>query len=205
MMPRWDCRRPTSVSPRDCADTPRILTRDSMPVSASQLTALGRAPLAADGEVDHENQRQSRCGIDECLPGSARPTRLRATRHRRDGRPAMSRHRKITGTLDLKNGKINDYGRGVSLTDITAQIVGNEGTLQIKSFTAAGGARHCVDERQRRNSAERHSRRSYRLPRATPNRWSASSSRRISTRTSRSRARRANVSTWRGPCTSTGP
>jgi len=43
----------------------------------------------------------------------------------------------ITGTLDLKNGKINDYGRGVSLTDIAAQIVGNEGTLQIKSFSAS--------------------------------------------------------------------
>jgi len=43
----------------------------------------------------------------------------------------------ITGTLNLNNGKINDYGRGVSLTDITAQIVGNEGTLQIKSFTAS--------------------------------------------------------------------
>jgi translocation and assembly module TamB len=43
----------------------------------------------------------------------------------------------ITGTLDLKNGKINDYVRGISLTDIAAQIVGNEGTLQIKSFTAS--------------------------------------------------------------------
>jgi translocation and assembly module TamB len=43
----------------------------------------------------------------------------------------------ISGTLDLKNGKINDYGRGVSLTDIAAQIVGDQGTLQIKSFTAA--------------------------------------------------------------------
>src|ERR1700753_3282406 len=42
----------------------------------------------------------------------------------------------IGGTVDLKEGKINDYGRGVSLTDITAQIVGNQAGLEIKSFTA---------------------------------------------------------------------
>src|SRR5258708_18170408 len=43
----------------------------------------------------------------------------------------------IAGTLEIKNSKINDYGRGVSLNDIAAQIVGKEGTLQIKTFSAS--------------------------------------------------------------------
>jgi translocation and assembly module TamB len=104
--------------------------------AASQLSAVGEAPLASDGEVDMkingkldvgvmnpflEARGQHASGqldIDATVTGSA------AVPH-------------IAGTLDLKNGKVNDYGRGVSLTDITAQIAGNEGALQIKNFTAS--------------------------------------------------------------------
>src|SRR6202043_904874 len=43
----------------------------------------------------------------------------------------------IGGTVNLTKGSVRDYGRGVSLTDITAAFVGSEGTLQIKSLTAA--------------------------------------------------------------------
>jgi translocation and assembly module TamB len=42
----------------------------------------------------------------------------------------------IGGTVNLTKGSVRDYARGVSLTDITAAIVGSEGTLQIKSLTA---------------------------------------------------------------------
>ena len=47
----------------------------------------------------------------------------------------------IGGTINLSQGGLRDYGRGASLSDITAQIVGSEGRLQINSFkaTAAPG------------------------------------------------------------------
>ena len=43
----------------------------------------------------------------------------------------------IDGTVNLKQGSFADYGRGISVTDITADIVGREGKLQIQSFTAS--------------------------------------------------------------------
>ncbi len=104
--------------------------------SASQLTALGRAPLAADGEVDMKISGKVDVGLMNAFleargQHAAGQLRIDATVTGDVAQP------QIAGTLDLKDGKINDYGRGISLTDIAAQIVGNEGTLQIKSFTAS--------------------------------------------------------------------
>ena len=103
--------------------------------SASQLTALGQAPLAADGEVDMKINGKTDMGLMNAF--------LEARGQHASGQLDIDAQvtgtvaaPQITGTLDLRNGKINDYGRGVSLTDIAAQIVGSEGTLQIKSFTA---------------------------------------------------------------------
>jgi translocation and assembly module TamB len=104
--------------------------------SASQLTALGQAPLAADGDVDMKINGKVDVGLMNAF--------LEARGQHASGQLDIDATvtgdvaaPQITGTLDLKNGKINDYGRGVSLTDMAAQIVGNEGTLQIKSFTAS--------------------------------------------------------------------
>ena len=104
--------------------------------SASQLTAKGQAPLAADGEVDMKINGKVDMGLMNAF--------LEARGQHASGQLDIDATvtgdvaaPQITGTLDLKNGKINDYGRGLSLTDIAAQIVGNEGTLQIKSFTAS--------------------------------------------------------------------
>ncbi|HUX74695.1 MAG TPA: translocation/assembly module TamB domain-containing protein [Steroidobacteraceae bacterium] len=41
------------------------------------------------------------------------------------------------GTISLAGGHLHDYGHGVDLENISAQLVGNQGDLQIKSFTAA--------------------------------------------------------------------
>jgi translocation and assembly module TamB len=104
--------------------------------SASQLTALGQAPLAADGDVNMKINGKTDMGLMNAF--------LEARGQHASGQLDIDATvtgtvaaPQITGTLDLKNGKINDYGRGLSLTDIAAQIVGNEGTLQIKSFTAS--------------------------------------------------------------------
>ena len=104
--------------------------------SASQLTALGQAPLAADGAIDMKINGKLDVGLMNAF--------LEARGQHASGQLDIDAtvtgsvaDPQIAGTLDLKNGKINDYGRGVSLTDIAAQIAGNEGALQIKSFTAS--------------------------------------------------------------------
>ena len=100
------------------------------------LSALGQAPLAADGEVDMKISGKVDVGLMNAFleargQHAAGQLDIDATITGNVAAP------QIAGTLDLKDGKINDYGRGVSLTDITAQIIGNEAGLQIKSFTAA--------------------------------------------------------------------
>ncbi|HEX3912407.1 MAG TPA: translocation/assembly module TamB domain-containing protein [Steroidobacteraceae bacterium] len=104
--------------------------------TASQLTALGQAPLAADGEVDMKIKGNVDIGLMNAF--------LEARGQHASGRLDIDATvtgavatPQIAGTLDLKDGKINDYARGLSLTDIAARIVGNQGTLQIKSFTAS--------------------------------------------------------------------
>jgi len=104
--------------------------------SASQLSVQGRAPLAPDGEVDLKINGKTDMGLMNAF--------LEARGQHASGQLDIDATvtgtvaaPEITGMLELKNGKINDYGRGVSLTDIAAQIVGNQGTLQIKTFTAS--------------------------------------------------------------------
>jgi translocation and assembly module TamB len=104
--------------------------------SASQLSAQGKAPLAPDGEVDMKISGK----VDVGLMNAFLEARGQHASGQIDIDAAVTGDvaaPQIAGTVDLKDGKINDYGRGVSLTDIAAQIVGKEGALQIKSFTAA--------------------------------------------------------------------
>ena len=77
--------------------------------SASQLTALGRAPLAADGEVDMKINGKVDVGLMNAF--------LEARGQHASGQLDIDATvtgdvaaPQITGTLDLKNGKINDYG-----------------------------------------------------------------------------------------------
>jgi translocation and assembly module TamB len=104
--------------------------------TASGLRAAGRIPLAAGGPIDLklggkfemglfnpylEARGQHATGeidIDATVTGSLESP-------------------EIGGTLNLVKGSVNDYGRGIVLTDIAAQIIGNQGALEIKSFTAS--------------------------------------------------------------------
>jgi translocation and assembly module TamB len=47
---------------------------------------------------------------------------------------------RIHGSVTLANGSFRDYVRGVNLTHIAAEITGNQGTLQIKSFKASAAS-----------------------------------------------------------------
>jgi translocation and assembly module TamB len=100
------------------------------------LSAVGEAPLAADGQVDMKINGKLDVGVMNAF--------LEARGQHAAGRLDIDAtvtgsvaSPQIAGTLDLKNGKVNDYGRGISFSDIAAQIVGNEGALQIKTFTAS--------------------------------------------------------------------
>jgi translocation and assembly module TamB len=104
--------------------------------AASQLSAHGQAPLAADGNVDMKIDGKIDVGLMNAFL-EARGQHAAGELKIDAAVTGVVAAPQITGTLDLKNGKINDYGRGLSLTDITAQIVGNEAGLEIKSFTAA--------------------------------------------------------------------
>jgi len=104
--------------------------------SASQLSAVGEAPLAADGQVDMKINGKLDVGVMNAF--------LEARGQHASGQLDINAtvtgsvaSPQIAGTLDLQNGKVNDYGRGISFSDIAAQIVGNEGALQIKTFTAS--------------------------------------------------------------------
>jgi translocation and assembly module TamB len=104
--------------------------------SVSKLKVAGRAPLAGDGPLDLKISG----GLDI---GMINPL-LEARGQRASGEIQIDATvagsvaaPRIGGTFNLTKGSVRDYGRGLSLTDISAAIVGSEGTLQIKSLTAS--------------------------------------------------------------------
>jgi translocation and assembly module TamB len=103
--------------------------------SESSLSVVGRVPLAATGAWDFKIGGALDVGmINPILEarGQHASGQLRV-----DATVAGSvAEPKIGGTVNLTNGSVRDYSHGVSLTDITAAVVGSEGTLQIKTFTA---------------------------------------------------------------------
>ena len=101
----------------------------------SRLSVVGRAPLAAAGAVDLKIHGDLDVGMINPL--------LEARGQHASGEIQIDgsvtgdlMDPKIGGTVNLSKGSVRDYVRGVSLTDITAAIVGSEGSLEIKSLTA---------------------------------------------------------------------
>jgi translocation and assembly module TamB len=103
--------------------------------TASSLSVVGRAPLGAEGGLDLKISGSLDVGMINPLleargQHAAGELQVDATVVGSVAAP------QIGGTVNLTKGSVRDYARGVSLTDITAAIVGSEGTLQIKSLTA---------------------------------------------------------------------
>jgi len=104
--------------------------------SASQLHAVGEAPIALDGAVDMKISGTLDIGmINPFLEARG----LHATGQLAiDATVAGSvAAPQIGGTVNLTGGSWRDYVRGISLSDIEAQMAGSEGMLRIKSFSAA--------------------------------------------------------------------
>jgi translocation and assembly module TamB len=102
----------------------------------SHLSVVGRAPLAANGALNLKISGNLDVGMINTLleargQHATGELQVDATVAGNVAQP------QIGGTVNLTKGSVRDYSRGISLTDITAAIVGSEGTLQIKSLTAA--------------------------------------------------------------------
>jgi translocation and assembly module TamB len=116
-------------------DTAEVEARSSAG-SASKLTVTGRVPLSRDGALDMKINGKFDLGMISPLLEAhglqaAGDIEVDATVAGNRLQP------RIEGTVNLTKGSVHDYGRGIGLTDITATVAGSEGTLQIKSFTAA--------------------------------------------------------------------
>jgi translocation and assembly module TamB len=104
--------------------------------TASQLHAVGAVPIAFDGAVDMKIDGKLDVGmINPFL--EARGLHATGQLDIDAGVTGSVADPQITGTLNLTRGSLRDYVRGISLSDIEAEMAGSEGTLQIKTFTAS--------------------------------------------------------------------
>jgi translocation and assembly module TamB len=103
--------------------------------NASLFTVTGEAPLDAQGEFDLKMLGKLDVGVANPY-FEARGIHVGgglavdATLGGKRDAP------QIRGTITLAQGNLRDYARGLNLTHIGAQVLGSEGTLQIKDFTA---------------------------------------------------------------------
>jgi translocation and assembly module TamB len=104
--------------------------------AASQLTALGQVPIALDGAVNLKINGKADVGlINPFLEARGLHAAGELTVDA-DVRGSVAAP-EIGGSLSLAKGSLNDYVRGIALTEIAAQVDGSHGSLQIKSFTAS--------------------------------------------------------------------
>ena len=103
--------------------------------SASHLTLTGKAPLAADGALDLKLGGSLDLGLlNPLLEASGKHVTGAVTIDTTVTGAAADPD--ISGTVKLANGSMKDYTQGVNLTDISGDLVGSHGTLEIRSLTA---------------------------------------------------------------------
>ena len=103
--------------------------------SASHLTLTGKAPLAADGALDLKLGGSLDIGLlNPLLEASGKHVTGAVTVDTTVTGAAANPD--ISGTVKLANGSVKDYTQGVNFTDITGELTGSHGTLEIRSLTA---------------------------------------------------------------------
>ena len=102
---------------------------------ASQITLKGRAPLAQDGALDLALAGTGDIAVMNTL--------LEASGKHVTGQVKIdtkvtgsATDPQVTGTVRVSGGSMRDYIQGTNLTDITAEITGNERMLRIERLTA---------------------------------------------------------------------
>jgi len=103
--------------------------------TASDLTLKGQAPLAADGALDLKFTGNMDVGLFNPLTeaGGKHVAGALTIDTTITGARATP---EIGGTVRLANGSMRDYTQGTNLTDITGELAGNHGTLEVRSLTA---------------------------------------------------------------------
>jgi len=105
---------------------------------ASQLTLKGTVPLETQGAIDLKLNGKLDAGF-------ANPM-LEARGERMTGDVTLNatvrgdpRSPEVGGTVVLTNGDLRDYVQGAHLSNITAHLTGDRGTLRIETLTARAG------------------------------------------------------------------
>jgi translocation and assembly module TamB len=111
------------------------LTAGEAPV----LRATGKVPFNPNGAYDLK--------IDGKMDLNLANSLLGARGLHADGKLAVDANitgklgdPQIAGAITLANGDFRDYAHGFNLTNITAEVDGSHGTLQIKTFTASAAS-----------------------------------------------------------------
>ncbi|MDP8985506.1 MAG: translocation/assembly module TamB domain-containing protein [Pseudomonadota bacterium] len=101
----------------------------------SQITVSGTAPLTANGKLDLKLAGKLDVGAaNPFLEGRGMHASGRLSVDATvTGSPAAPQ---VGGDITLAQGSLRDYGHGLTLSDIDADVVGREGGLQIKNFKA---------------------------------------------------------------------
>lgn len=107
--------------------------------SGSEISASGTVPLNVSGSFDLKMGGKLDVGLVNPLL-EARGLRAAGTLAVDATVNGNTDAPQVSGGIDLSGGSIRDYAHGVNLSDITAQITGNQGGLQIKTFTAKAAA-----------------------------------------------------------------
>jgi translocation and assembly module TamB len=102
----------------------------------SKLSAVGKVPIAFDGAVDLKINGNVEIGLISPLL-EARGLRATGQLEFDTVVTGSVAEPQIGGSVELTQATLRDYRRGISLSDIQAQIVGNQAALEIKSFTAS--------------------------------------------------------------------
>lgn len=102
---------------------------------ASSVAVIGSAPLNADGNGDLKISGKLDVGLINPLL-EARGLRAAGSLEVDATVKGPISAPQIGGMLSLKAGNIRDYGRGINLSQISAQMIGADGALQIKNFKA---------------------------------------------------------------------
>jgi translocation and assembly module TamB len=103
--------------------------------TTSQLRLTGTVPFAADGQLNLK--------LDGRLDAALANPMLEARGERAAGALTIAatvngsaRAPTVGGTVDLAHGDLRDYAQGVHLSDISAHLLGDQGTLKIASLSA---------------------------------------------------------------------
>jgi translocation and assembly module TamB len=105
---------------------------------ASELTLTGTTPLDTQGAFDLKLNGKLDAGLANPLL-EARGERLAGDLTVNATVRGAVRSPEVGGTIDLANGDLRDYVQGAHLSNITAHLTGNQGTLRIEGLTAHVG------------------------------------------------------------------